>query len=109
MDNNCLRVKKILLFLWQEDSPCFLKTNTAIAAEDDVMTNNSGSDSPIKHVIVIFQENVSFDHYFATYPTAVNGPGEPSFQANANTPSVNGLTGVAALLTVIRHSIKNME
>jgi phospholipase C len=95
--------------LWQEDSPCFLKTNTAIAAEDDVIANNSGSDSPIKHVIVIFQENVSFDHYFATYPTAVNGPGGPSFHANANTPSVNGLTGVAALLTVIRHSIKNME
>jgi phospholipase C len=109
MDNNCLRVKKILLFLWQEDSPCFLKTNTAIAAEDDVMTNNSGSDSPIKHVIVIFQENVSFDHYFATYPTVVNVPGEPSFHAKPNIPSVNGLTGVAALLTVIRHSIKNME
>jgi phospholipase C len=22
--------------------------------------------TPIKHVVVIFQENVSFDHYFAT-------------------------------------------
>ncbi len=28
--------------------------------------------TPIQHVIVIFQENVSFDHYFATYP-GVNG------------------------------------
>jgi phospholipase C len=25
--------------------------------------------TPIKHVVVIFQENVSFDHYFGTYPT----------------------------------------
>ena len=28
--------------------------------------------TPIKHVVVIFQENVSFDHYFATYPKAAN-------------------------------------
>jgi phospholipase C len=27
--------------------------------------------TPIKHLIVIFQENVSFDHYFATYPNAL--------------------------------------
>ena len=24
--------------------------------------------TPIKHLVVIFQENVSFDHYFGTYP-----------------------------------------
>jgi phospholipase C len=87
----------IMIFL--VSSPCVLQTNTAIAAGDDVMTNNSGSNSPIKHLIVIFQENVSFDHYFATYPTAANLPGEPSFHAKASTPSVNGLTGGAALLT----------
>ena len=40
---------------------------------------------------MIFQENVSFDHYFATYPTALNLPGEPIFQASDDTPSVNGL------------------
>ena len=28
--------------------------------------------TPIKHVVVIFQENVSFDHYFGTYPYAAN-------------------------------------
>ena len=26
--------------------------------------------TPIKHLVVIFQENVSFDHYFGTYPNA---------------------------------------
>jgi len=26
--------------------------------------------TPIKHLIIIFNENVSFDHYFATYPKA---------------------------------------
>jgi phospholipase C len=46
--------------------------------------------------VVIFQENVSFDHYFATYPYATNPAGEPAFQAAKNTPSVNGL-GTALL------------
>ena len=34
------------------------------------------------HLVVIFQENVSFDHYFATYPDALNLPGEPVFTAH---------------------------
>jgi phospholipase C len=33
--------------------------------------------TPIKHLVVIFQENVSFDHYFGTYPYATNSSGEP--------------------------------
>src|SRR5215472_1586767 len=53
--------------------------------------------TPIKHVVVIFQENVSFDHYFATYPVAANPKGEPRFIARPGTPTVNGLQG--ALLT----------
>ncbi len=48
--------------------------------------------TPIKHVIVIYQENVSFDHYFATYPKALNPDGEPHFTARRGTPSVNGLS-----------------
>ena len=54
--------------------------------------------TPIKHVIIVFQENVSFDHYFATYPRAANAtPGEPAFAAAENTPAVNGLlSGPAA-------------
>src|SRR4051794_37672892 len=47
--------------------------------------------TPIKHLVVIFQENVSFDHYFATYPHAANPAGEPPFHAAKHTPSVNGL------------------
>ncbi len=48
--------------------------------------------TPIKHLVVIFQENVSFDHYFGTYPNAANPAGEPSFVPTRRTPSVNGLT-----------------
>ncbi len=51
----------------------------------------SGGATPIRHVVVIYDENVSFDHYFATYPKAANPPGEPRFVAAADTPAVNGL------------------
>lgn len=47
--------------------------------------------TPIQHLVVIFQENVSFDHYFGTYPFATNPAGEPPFHGAPNTPSVNGL------------------
>lgn len=53
--------------------------------------------TPIKHLVVIFQENVSFDHYFGTYPKAANPPGEPRFTAAPGTPTVDGLRG--SLLT----------
>ena len=56
--------------------------------------------TPIQHIVVIFQENVSVDHYFATYPYAANNnPGEPSFgPASPDTPSMNNLLS-AGLLT----------
>jgi len=47
--------------------------------------------TPIEHVVVIFQENVSFDHYFATYPIAKNTDGS-AFTPKPGTPTVNGLT-----------------
>src|ERR1700739_331545 len=47
--------------------------------------------TPIKHLVVIFQENVSFDHYFGTYPPAENNRGEFKFKAKSGTPTVNGL------------------
>jgi len=49
--------------------------------------------TPIKHLVVIFDENVSFDHYFGTYPQASNPAHEPRFMAAHDTPQVNGLLG----------------
>jgi phospholipase C len=51
----------------------------------------AGTATPIKHLVVLYQENVSFDHYFGTYPAAANAAGEPRFTAREGTPSVNGL------------------
>src|SRR5215475_3790656 len=55
-------------------------------AHDD----GSPTKTPIKHLVIIFQENVSFDHYFGTYPNATNPKGEPSFHPRPDTPTVNG-------------------
>ena len=58
----------------------------------------SATATPIQHVVVIFQENVSFDHYFGTYPMALNTtPGEPVFHADPKTPSVNNLLSAGLL------------
>lgn len=54
--------------------------------------------TPIKHLVVIFGENVSFDHYFATYPQASNPPGEPAFNASHPVPSINNLAANPFLL-----------
>jgi phospholipase C len=60
----------------------------------------AGPATPIQHVVVIYHDNVSFDHHFGTYPLASNtgATGEPIFQADPATPSVNGLMA-AGLLT----------
>ena len=48
--------------------------------------------TPITNVIVLFQENVSFDHYFGTYPNAQNNASDQPFSAYPGTPTVNGYT-----------------
>jgi phospholipase C len=53
-------------------------------------TITSPTASPIRHVVVIFDENISFDHYFGTYPFAANTDGT-AFHAKRGTPRVNGL------------------
>jgi phospholipase C len=61
---------------------------TAPASQYRVVAPTS---TPIKHVVVLFDENESFDHYFGTYPNAANTDGS-AFHAKPGTPKVNGLT-----------------
>ncbi|GLY87314.1 phospholipase C [Actinoallomurus iriomotensis] len=49
------------------------------------------TSTPIQHVVVLFDENISFDHYFGTYPKAANTDGT-KFTAKKHTPKVNGLS-----------------
>jgi phospholipase C len=55
--------------------------------------------TPIKHLVVIFNENRSFDHYFGHYPVAMNPVGEPAFTAAKNTPTANNYLSNPELLT----------
>jgi phospholipase C len=66
----------------------------AFAAEPQ----RSWKKMPIQHIVVLFNENISFDHYFGTYPVALNPKGEPQFHAKPGTPTVNGLNN--GLLTL---------
>src|ERR1700720_617891 len=68
-----------------------LAVASVVLASTDEAKREPQTQTPIKHLVVIFQENVSFDHYFATYPNALNPQGEPRFEARPDTPSVNGL------------------
>ena len=65
----------------------------------------SAAATPIEHVVVIFQENESFDHYFGTYPKSANTDGR-RFHAAAGTPAVDGLLPVRShsLPPRLRHS-----
>jgi phospholipase C len=47
--------------------------------------------TPIKHLVVIYDENESYDHYFGTYPSAANLAGETPFTAAAGTPANRNL------------------
>jgi phospholipase C len=62
--------------------------NSATSAFD---AEHARTATPIKHLVVIYDENISFDHYFGTYPYATNPPGEPRFRPAPFTPRVNNL------------------
>jgi phospholipase C len=66
-----------------------IASGTATGAHAAAVAGDTAT--PVKHLVVIFDENISFDHYFGTYPYAANPAGEPAFHAKPGTPTVNGL------------------
>ena len=74
-------------------------TTGATAPPSTSVPNPQGQQTatPIKHVVIIFNENVSFDHYFATYPDAANPPGEPRFVGIPGTPHADTLANANLL------------
>src|SRR6201987_2593984 len=86
------------MFLLSARAPRFLAYSAAAALLLSVSglgglpaAAQSSAATPIKHLVVIFQENVSFDHYFGTYPSAT-GQGGSAFTAKRGAPAVTGLT-----------------
>jgi phospholipase C len=66
-------------------------TATVLANDGDRDDRSVRTATPIKHLVVIFQENISYDHYFGTYPNAMNLPGETPFKAKGHKPLNNNL------------------
>lgn len=81
----------LLVALTTALGPTATPTFAASKPAQKVAAKAAATATPIQHLVVIFQENVSFDHYFGTYPVATNPKGEPPFKAAPNTPTVNGL------------------
>jgi phospholipase C len=79
----------------------------AWAANQPNAAESLTTTTPIKHLVVIFGENISFDHYFATYPNATNPSNEQSFAFTAlpNTPRANNLLS-GGLLTENPNSVQ---
>lgn len=73
---------------WLGSVVCVAAALVAGCSNDD----HRASVADVKHLVVIYQENKSFDGYFGVYPNAANPPGQPEFHARPGTPSVNGLT-----------------
>jgi phospholipase C len=74
-------------------------SGAALADSDNGNGRDNQTATPIKHLVVIFGENRSFDHYFGTYPNAGNPPGEIPFVAKQGTPASNNYVANPALLT----------
>jgi phospholipase C len=73
---------------------------SAVADDHDRDRDDFRTATPIKHLVVIFNENRSFDHYFGTYPNALNPEGEPAFTPARHTPrDINNLLSNPPLLT----------
>ena len=81
--------------IWKRAVAALLATTT-LSIGANAAGNDDATQTPIKHIVIIFGENISFDHYFASYPVALNDQGPP-FHPKDDTPSINGLTG--SLLT----------
>jgi phospholipase C len=65
---------------------------TAIAIAPLYASDINEAKKQIRHIVILYQENVSFDHYFGTYPHALNPNGEPVFTPLPGTPKIDGYT-----------------
>jgi len=89
---NLRRVIALLLTVAVSLGPTVVPAFAASTKPVAKSVKNAAAATPIQYLVVIFQENVSFDHYFGTYPLATNPPFENKFTTLAATPTVNGLS-----------------
>lgn len=59
----------------------------SLAYAQQISGSNTPANNPIKHIVVIMQENRSFDNYFGTYPGANGIPKNVCMPANPDQPN----------------------
>jgi phospholipase C len=75
-----------------------------------VVITPTTAQAAIKHIVVIYGENVSFDHYFGTYPNAANTGGTtftPATAATVAAATAAGTTSLPATPTITNNYISN--
>src|ERR1700729_1752779 len=75
-------------------TPKFAGYHTPSPVSASFYRDTNRTATPIKHLVVIYDENVSFDHYFGTYPRAAN-TGGPRFTAKPRPPKGTNLEAKA--------------
>ena len=80
---------------------------TTVPAPTSPTITPTTSDKVIKHVVVIFDENISFDHYFGTYPNAANTDGVPFTAATGTTIPDNYISNPSLLTANPNLNTKN--
>ncbi len=104
-------IQPIYTFFTLPTPPAGISQPTILPKSTSPLMAKSGSladgktRTPIKHVILLLQENVAFDSMFGTYPIAQNLPGEnpffplPGTQIPDNLLTIDPLTGGNYLTT----------
>jgi len=69
-------------------------------------SNLPGGPSPIKHIVVIVEENHTFDNYFGTYPGA-NGIGGATPQPSSNARNAQLVAPFVINTTTISHDLSH--
>ncbi len=89
-----VKKKAFALSVWAPFLFLFLFAVVVCAIETAAGPNPAcDTTTPIKHVVIIFGENISFDHYFGTYPSTIkDASGNVLFRPKDDTPRINGLT-----------------
>ena len=83
----------------QDEKIPLISQEKVITSVTKLTVTNNNTTTPIKHVILVTLENVSFDNMFGTYPIAQNLPGEipffplPGTKVPDNLLTIDPLTG----------------
>src|SRR5215469_15381311 len=85
--------------------PKYLSCLAALCAVPMAVQAQNAKDIPIKHFVYIIQENITFDHYFGTYPGADGIPKDVKLSYEPDGPKVYAPFHLSS--TVVPHDLNH--